>query len=127
MSSKTLPGLVGPDTADAIFAALQAVAERSFFASAERCDQQAFDGLAAEVPAWLVSSVGFTEGASAGVMACSLPSALAERLFHAFTGRDPSDPAPAPEEIHDLAGEFANMVCGAWLSQSASGRAFALG
>jgi Chemotaxis phosphatase CheX len=127
MSSRTLPGPIGPETGDAIFAALRTVAERSFFASAERCDEASFEALAAGVPAWLVASVRFAEGESAGVMACSLPGALAERLFHAFTGRDPSEPPPAWEDVHDLVGEFANMVCGAWLSRSVSGRTFALG
>jgi CheY-specific phosphatase CheX len=127
MSSNTLPELAGPETADAVLAALQTVAERSFFAAAERCEGRTFARLASDEHAWLVSSVGFTEGASAGVMSCSLPAALAERLFHAFTGREPSDQAPAWEDVHDLVGEFANMVCGVWLSRSASGRTFALG
>ena len=127
MSSRTLPGLIGPETGDAVFAALRTVAERSFFAAAERCDEAAFDALAATVPAWLVSSVRFEEGESAGSMSCSLPDALAERLFHAFTGRDPSEAPPAWADVHDLVGEFANMVCGAWLSGSAGGRTFTLG
>jgi hypothetical protein len=126
MSSKTLPGLLGPETDEAIFGALRTVAEQSFFASAERCDDAAFDTLAAGVQAWLVSSVRFEEGASAGLMSCSLPGELAERLFHAFTGRDPSE-APALEDVDDLVGEFANMVCGVWLSRAGRGRRFALG
>ena len=127
MSSKTWPGVIGPEAGEAIFGALRAVAEQSFFAAAERCDAAAFDALAARVPAWLVSSVQFEEGEFAGVMSCSLPGTLAERLFQAFAGRDPADPPPAWEAVHDLVGEFANMVCGAWLSRSGTGRAFVLG
>jgi hypothetical protein len=52
--------------------------------------------------------------------------ALAERLFDAFSGRDPEDPAAPLGEIHDLVGEFANMIGGSWLTRTANDRTFAL-
>jgi hypothetical protein len=51
---------------------------------------------------------------------------LAERLFDAFSGRDPEEPAPPIAEIHDLVGEFANMICGSWLTRAANERTFAI-
>jgi hypothetical protein len=71
--------------------------------------------------------VRFEEHDCAGAVTCRLPMALADRLFDAFTGRDP-DEAPAPvSEIHDLVGEFANMICGSWLTRAANARTFTLG
>jgi hypothetical protein len=52
--------------------------------------------------------------------------ALAERLFDAFSGRDPDDPAAPLSDVHDLVGEFANMICGSWLTRTANERTFAL-
>jgi len=52
---------------------------------------------------------------------------LADRLFDAFSGRDAEEPPPHPEEVRDLVGEFANMVCGAWLTRAANDRTFNLG
>ena len=47
---------------------------------------------------------------------CSTPS----------PGATPEEPPPHPEEVRDLVGEFANMVCGAWLTRAANDRTFAL-
>jgi hypothetical protein len=62
----------------------------------------------------------------AGSISCTLSDELARALFDAFAGRDPADPPPATDQIHDLVGEFANMVCGAWLSRVAGGEISAL-
>jgi hypothetical protein len=121
-----LPTLIEPESAAAIFAAVRRVAEQSFYAVAEARDGSAFDALAERVPRWLVATVRFEEGPLAGSMSCTLPEDLAHALFDAFTGRDPAEPAPARDQIHDLAGEFSNMVCGAWLTRVASRQTFAL-
>jgi hypothetical protein len=121
-----LPTLIEPESAAAIFAAVRRVAEQSFFAVAEARDDGAFDALAARVPRWLVATVRFEEGPLTGSMSCTLPENLAYELFDAFTGRDPEEPPPALDQIYDLAGEFSNMVCGAWLTHVASRQTFAL-
>src|SRR5262245_37640967 len=126
MCSRTLPELIGPGTPDAILTAVQTVAERSFFALVEPCDERGFDERAAAVTRWLAATVRFEEGPVVGSMSCLLPEDLAYALFDAFSGRDPSDPAPARDQVLDLAGEFSNMACGAWLSRSATDWTFRL-
>ncbi len=126
MSSLTLLDLIGPETSDAILTALRAVAERSFFAEVEPCDDRAFGRLTSGVSGWLVATVRFEEGTTIGALSCRMPEALGTALFDAFTGRDPSAPEPAREDVLDLIGEFANMVCGAWLSHSAAAWTFRL-
>ena len=126
MSSLSLPDLIGPETADAILTALRAVAEKSFFADVEPCDDRAFGGLAAGVSTWLVATVRFEEGTAVGALSCTLPATLAATLYGAFAGCDPSGEEPANADVLDLVGEFANMVCGAWLSHSASAWTFRL-
>jgi hypothetical protein len=122
-----LPKLIDPESAAAVFVAVRRVAEQSFFAVAEPRDDHSFDALAEHVPRWLVATIRFEEGSLVGSMTCTLPETLAETLFDAFTGRDPEEPAPAIDQIHDLAGEFSNMVCGAWLTHVASRQTFTLG
>lgn len=126
MFSITLPELIGPETPDAILRAVQTVAERSFFAVVEPCDDRTFNDLAASVSRWLAATVRFEEGAVVGSMSCTLPEDLACTMFDAFAGRDPSDPAPAREQVLDLVGEFSNMTCGAWLSRCAKDVMFKL-
>ena len=117
MFSLTLPELIGPGAPDAIMRAIRIVAERSFFAVIEPCDDQSFNQMAAKVSGWLTATVRFEEGPVVGSMSCALPDDLGRALFDAFGGRGPSDPPPTTEEVFDLAGEFANMTCGAWLSR----------
>ena len=126
MFSITLPRLIGPETPDAILAAVQTVAERSFFAVVEPCDDRSFSELAATVSRWLAATVKFEEGPVIGSMSCTLPEDLARDLVDAFCGRDPSDPAATRDQVLDLVGEFANMACGAWLSRCASEWTFKL-
>ena len=126
MSSRKLPTLTEPEAAAAVFAAVQAVAEHSFFASAERCDDGALAELIAAQPSWLVATVRFEDGPFVGSITCTLPDRLAHALFGAFTGRDPVEPAAPRDQVRDLVGEFSNMVCGSWLTAVASGQAFTL-
>jgi chemotaxis protein CheY-P-specific phosphatase CheC len=126
MSLLKLPNLADSEAVgDAMFAAVQSVSERSFFSVAELCDEAAFLELAAGTPRWLAACVRFEEGPLAGSITCLLPQDLAQTLFDAFAGRESSEPAPQ-DEIHDLVGEFANMVCGAWLTRFASRQTFTL-
>lgn len=107
----------------AIAVAVSTVAERSFFACVDRCDRPELDDIDAE---WLVATVRFDDGPVCGSLACSLPTDLAERLFDAFSGRDPGAALPLRHEVEDLIGEFSNMVCGAWLSRCEAHRVFRL-
>jgi len=121
-----LPKLTDPEAASAMFEAVRAVAEQSFFAVAEPSDDRAFGVAAVQVPRWLVATVGFEQGPLAGSVSCTLPEGLANGLFDAFTGRDPGDPAPAATLVLDLIGEFSNMVCGAWLTRVEGNLTFTL-
>jgi hypothetical protein len=112
--------------AEAVVSAVTDVAERSFYAMAELCDEDRFAELAAAHRQWLSAQVRFVEQDCAGSVTCRLPMALAERLFDAFSGRDPDDPAAPLSDVHDLVGEFANMICGSWLTRTANERTFAL-
>jgi len=121
-----LPKLTDADAASAMFDAVRTVAEQSFFAVAEPSDDRSFSVAAVQVPRWLVATVGFEQGTLSGTVSCTLPEHLANGLFDAFTGRDPGDPAPGVALIHDLVGEFSNMVCGAWLTRVEGSRTFTL-
>jgi hypothetical protein len=127
MCSLKLPEtLVGDEAKEVIYAAVSDVAERSFFSMIDPCEAEAFDDLAAVHGEWLAMAVGFDDGVFQGHVKCQLPTELALRLLDAFTGRDPADPPPAVGELHDLAGEFANMICGSWLTRASNDRTFSL-
>src|SRR5262245_24397824 len=126
MSSLKLPETLPIPDREEIFSAVADVAERSFFAMVDPCDDDRFAELSEPHSEWLVATVRFEERTCAGAVSCRLPSALADRLFDAFSGRDADEPPPHPEEVRDLVGEFANMVCGAWLTRAANDRTFAL-
>jgi hypothetical protein len=112
--------------AEAVLSAVSDVAERSFYAMVEPCDAERFAELSAAHREWLSAVVQFEEPGCAGTVTCRIPMALAERLFDAFSGRDPEDAPAAESEVHDLVGEFANMICGSWLTRAANERTFAL-
>lgn len=123
MSSPMLQKLPAPETAAAIVSAVGTVAERSFFAFVDLCDEPFLAEVAAD---WLVGTVHFEEGPVAGSMSCTLPADLAQSLFDAFSGRDPSSRLPTEDQLDDLVGEFSNIVCGTWLTRYAGDRAFRL-
>jgi len=127
MSSSKSPSLIDAESAAEMFVAVRSVAEHSFFAVAEPQDDAAFGRLARQVRQWLVATVRLENGSIAGAISCTLGDDLARALFDAFTGRDPADPAPTTDQIHDLVGEFANMVCGAWLRRVAGAEISTLG
>jgi CheY-specific phosphatase CheX len=111
------------------------VCENSFFAFVEPCTPERFAALisqAAEARAaagttqseWLRASVGFT-GAFSGAVEVALPEPLATSLVGALLGEEID--CPMPEHwMFDGVGEFANMVCGAWLTALNSSQAFEL-
>jgi len=117
MSSMNLPAALATDR-DALDRALATVAEESFFAMVEPVP----DDVAAVDGPLLTARVTF-EGAFSGALTCRMPRALAQELTAAFTGEEvPSDGAA----VDDLAGEFANMVCGRWLTDVAPQSLFTL-
>jgi hypothetical protein len=127
MSSTTLQKLTDPAAAGAMVTVVEAVAERSFFAVVDRCPEQVLTTLAAKVPHWVTAAVRFEDGPLVGTVSCTVPEDLAHALFDSFSGRDPGEPGPSERQLYDLVGEFANMICGAWLSRCATDRAFRLG
>jgi hypothetical protein len=102
-----------PDTRDLVGAIVN-VAERSFFAFAEPAP--AGDaGEAVTMPGDCYElSVAFS-GGFAGIVRLLMPIALARDLCAAFSGLSPDEPL-ADDAVCDLAGEFANMACGTWLT-----------
>jgi hypothetical protein len=112
-----LPAALPADRA-ALDRALAIVAEESFFAMVDPVpdDVPAVDG------PLLNARVSF-EGSFSGALSCRMPRGLVQELTAAFTGEEvPSDGAA----VDDLAGEFANMVCGRWLTDVAPQSLFRL-
>jgi hypothetical protein len=105
--------------------AVTSVAANCFFAIVEPCDEPRFADLARAASRWWVVSVQFNEAADSGVVSCTLTDDLARMLFDAFTGSEPGSPAD-PEALVDLLGEFANMICGTWLTRLANHQTFSL-
>jgi hypothetical protein len=101
--------------------ALMVVAEESFFAMVDPVP----DNLALPDGHLVIARVTF-EGGFAGVLSCTMPRALAHELTAAFSGASPDEIAVADPAVDDLAGEFANMVCGRWLSDVAPKQLFSL-
>ncbi len=117
MYSTKWPARLGRDAVDLMLAAVTAVAERSFFAVADRCDETSFAKVTEGEARWIVAAVRFSEGDCPGILTCILSEELGQHLFHAFAGEDPLDPPASQEILFDLVGEFANMICGTWLTR----------
>jgi hypothetical protein len=115
---------------EALQEALVNVAQESFFAFAEICTPGRFVealasvGFHANGGGWLRARIEFT-GAFSGAMEVTLPHALAADLLMAFTGDTPEGGVPESHVI-DSTGEFANMVCGTWLTHACVHRRFDL-
>lgn len=124
MSSLTPPRPLDFEPADHLIVdAVGTVAERSFFAFVDACDDP---GDYDDGREWVVARVTFDDGPVSGSLACTVRSDLAQVLFDSFSGRHPASPLPPRHELDDLVGEFSNMVCGTWLTRCASNRAFRL-
>jgi hypothetical protein len=112
------------------------VCENSFFAFVEACTPDRFATLVSEAgpvavagapprqPQWLKASVGFT-GAFSGAVEVALPEPLAISLVGALLGEE-IDGAMPEHWLFDGVGEFANMICGAWLTTLGTTNAFEL-
>ena len=141
MSSHRSPVQVPADASTLLRQALFDVCEQSFFAYVEACSPERFSELVGQIspaqpdaagrPAvrvkpseWLKASVAFT-GPFGGAIEVILPERLARALVGSLLGEAPE--APMPEhQIFDGIGEFANMVCGAWLTGFSDKQSFAL-
>jgi hypothetical protein len=128
MSSANLPTHSHPDRTPldqdaraALDRALTLVAEESFFAMVDPVPED----LAAPDGHLLNVRVTF-EGGFAGTLSCTMPRALAHELTAAFSGASMDEIAVADPAIDDLVGEFANMICGRWLTDVAPQDLFSL-
>jgi hypothetical protein len=135
MSLAKSPALTPADLHAALRAALVDVSENACFVFAETCDSAKFATLADQVAAadngraessraWLKASVTFT-GAFAGAVEVALPERLGASLVASMLNLAP-DQALAEPQMFDGVGEYANMVCGAWLSSLANRSMFEL-
>jgi hypothetical protein len=104
---------------EALGRALTTVAEESFFTMVDPAPDEA----PAIGEAMLNACVTF-DGAFAGLLNCRMPRRLAQELTAAFTGEEMVADGPV---VDDLAGEFANMICGRWLTDVAPQSLFSLG
>lgn len=104
-------------------AALTAVGEQSFFGYVNLRPEREFAPAAAAVEQWLLATVGFRSDAFGGRLLIALPAGLANDLLAAFLGLPDDNAMP---EFADMVGEFANMLCGYWLTAQCPETAFAL-
>lgn len=115
-------------------AVMAEVAEHAFFAWAAPCAERDFaDLVAAKDPshavptgsaAWLRARVSF-RGVVAGSLEIRLPIELARELGVALTGGAATD-GLTDQEMGDVAGELANMLCGVLLTRIDRRQAFEL-
>ncbi|HZM62856.1 MAG TPA: chemotaxis protein CheX [Vicinamibacterales bacterium] len=123
MSSAKSPALTPTDLHDTLQAALIEVGENAYFVFVEACAAAAFATLAEQerdkahgaVVTWLMASVRFS-GAFSGSVEIVLPERLGRWLVSSLLGMTPDEELPE-SQVFDGVGEFANMVCGAWLSR----------
>jgi hypothetical protein len=116
MSSAKSPALNPADLHDALQNALIEVSENAYFVFVEPNDATQFAAAAEQVTdAWLKVSVAF-EGTFAGAVEIVLPERLGSWLVTSLLGMEVEETLTEPQ-MFDGVGEFANMVCGAWLSK----------
>jgi hypothetical protein len=133
------------DAGAALRDAFVEVCENSFFAYVESCDAHRFAELAEQCSRvaralmdgdnrgvsfaenhseWLKAAVGFG-GAFNGAIEVILPEPLAAWLVASILG-EPPETKLAEHQVFDGFGEFANMVCGAWLTNLSQRQSFEL-
>ena len=97
------------------------VAEQAFFAWADPCEDTKFAELAGnQACPWVHARVGFS-GVVSGALEVLLPDDLARELGAAMVG------GPAEEvQSEDVAGELANILCGALLTRADRNQPFEL-
>jgi hypothetical protein len=119
----SLKSLEPADAAPALEQALIDVAEQSFCGFADPQTPASFvelmENTGEQDTTWLRAVVSFT-GRFTGAITLDVPESLAGELLSSCLGVDAAEAAadpslPGPE---DAVGEFANMVCGAWLTRS---------
>lgn len=122
-SAKSALKTLTPDLREPLVQATSAVCETSFFAFTEPASPAVLEQIPGE-ELWFHSSVDFT-GPMSGRVTVYVPTGLARDLFGAFLGFDEND-AYNNAELHDMVGEFGNMVCGTWLTSLAREQCFDL-
>lgn len=116
MSSAKSPALNPTDLHDALQTALIEVSENAYFVFVEPADNAQFaDAVGLVKDTWLKASVAF-EGSFAGAVEITLPEPLGQWLVTSLLGMQGDERLGEPQQF-DGVGEFANMVCGAWLSR----------
>lgn len=108
------------------------MAQESFFSYAEACSGERFRealGMVDEAASssggrWISAHVDF-DGAFAGRVTVVVPYTLASDMAAAIAGVMPGDPIDELLVL-DATGEFANMVCGTWLTRACIHRRFDL-
>jgi len=132
MSSVKSPALTSTDQ-EALQSAVIEVCENAYFVFVEPCDAPQFATLVEQVRAdkgrgpagrWLNASVAF-RGATSGQIEVVLPERLGTWLVVSLLGL-PADATLKENQLVDGVGEFANMVCGAWLSKANETASFTL-
>ena len=132
MSSVKSPALTSTDQ-EALQSAVIEVCENAYFVFVEPCDAPQFASLVEQVRAekgrgpsgrWLTATVAF-HGASNGQIEVVLPERLGTWLVVSLLGL-PADAVLKESQLLDGVGEFANMVCGAWLSKAMETASFLL-
>ena len=116
MSSAKSPALNPADLHDALQTALIEVSENAYFVFVEPADHAQFaDAVGLVKDTWLKAAVAF-EGSFAGAVEITLPEPLGQWLVTSLLGMQGDERLGEPQQF-DGVGEFANMVCGAWLSR----------
>jgi CheY-specific phosphatase CheX len=125
MSSTNWRTSTPADAGASLGQALTRVLEEGFFGIAEEVTDDSWAAICESHQAWLEAAVGF-RGELQGTLRCRLPRALAGELASAFVGIDIGKLDPGGRLVDDLTGEFANMVCGCWLTTLDTETAFDL-
>ena len=116
MSSAKSPALMPAELHDALQQALIEVSENAYFVFVEPMNAGQFATAISQVTtAWLKVSVTFV-GAFSGSVEIVLPDRLGNWLVTSLLGMETDEELPEAQ-MFDGVGEFANMVCGAWLSK----------
>lgn len=135
------------DAHAALLATVANICERSFFTVVESCDAVRFaalsdrvastgavaDGHAEEPTArtWLKASIAFEATLFSGAIEVHAPEPLARWLMASLLGMsqrvDFRQVQVQDDLVFDSLGEFANMLCGAWLTELTGNLAFDLG
>ena len=111
------------------------VCENSFFAYVDECGPERFlelvdrstpaaEGKTPPPSNWLKASIGFS-GSFTGAVEVLLPEELAKTLVGTMLGEEIDGTLPE-HWMFDGIGEFANMICGAWLTALCNSQAFEL-